>query len=289
MPGLQETYSLNPPRTDFERKDFEQLIYQKGRRVMYEKALQCPCKSVASNQQSNCRNCGGTGWLYINPEELRLVITGVGVVNDYKPWSEESRGMINVSSPNSVQLCFMDRLTLLDSEGIHQEALQFLKTENNEYIAYSKYPILKMIYAGKFQATSLPLQRLTEYDFSYNRNLIRLNPDKVLIGEGISNETAISISVRYQHNPVYHIIEMKRESMESFKYVEGSEELQRMPLSAIARRAHYLQNAPILVGERLIDNSYQDDSSNCCLETECCVEDNLHFPTTTTTTIPITT
>lgn len=289
MGKLQETYSITPPRVDFERRDFEQLIYQKGRKVLYEKALQCPCKSVASNQQSNCKHCGGTGWLYINPEELRLVITGVGVVNDYKPWSEESRGMINVSCPNSVELCFMDRLSLLDSEAIHQEVLQFMKTGNNEYIAYSKYPILKMLYSGKFIDVSTPLERLQESDFYYDRNLIRLNPQKVLVGEGESSDTAISITVRYQHHPIYHIIEMKRETMESFKYQEGEESLQRMPISGIARRAHYLQNAPILVGDRLIDNSYNTDGESCCLETQCCDEEVILFEPTTTTSTSTTT
>ena len=60
--------------SSFHRNDFEKLIAQKGRAVTLEQAIQCSCKSRSANQQSNCQNCGGTGWIFINSRLTRLVI-----------------------------------------------------------------------------------------------------------------------------------------------------------------------------------------------------------------------
>lgn len=276
MSGVQKTYAIGQPRADFEKSDFEQIIYQKGRRVWYERAIQCPCKSVAANQQSNCQNCGSSGWLFINGRETRMIISGLGIVNDFKPWSEESRGMINISCYDSEELTFMDRLTLLDAKSIYQEVLQFRKVDD-DYIAYSKYTIEKLLYGGIYRGSDVLLQRIQQTDLNTEKlNLVKLNTTLVIGDEGTSDENAISVTVRYKHKPVYYVMELKRETMQSFKYQEGREIQQDMPLSALGKRAHYLLNAPNLNGTRLLDNSYE--------ETNC--EDCDNCETTTTTTTP---
>ena len=57
--GIDQTFFTGPPRADLNKQDFDTLIRQKGRDVILETALQCPCKSESTNQQSNCRNCDG--------------------------------------------------------------------------------------------------------------------------------------------------------------------------------------------------------------------------------------
>ena len=180
-------------------------------------------------------------------------------MTEYKSWSEESRGMINISSYDEEELCFMDRLTLLDSKSIFQEVLHFRKIQN-DYIAYSRYPINKLLYGGIFLNTTSPLQRIQQSVLLQEKlNLIKLSPSVVPDGYGESDDLPVSVTVRYQHSSVYYILEMKRETMQSFKYQEGNELLQHLPLSAIARRAHYMNNSPILIGDRLIDNSFEEE------------------------------
>lgn len=265
MSGLQQTYSIDPPRVDLVKNDFDTLVYQKGRDVLYEKALQCPCKSKATNQQSNCKNCGGTGWVFVNPKKTRMVVTGVAITTDYKAWSEESRGMINITANESEQLTFMDRITLLDGNAIFNEVLHFKKTSNNIVFAFSAYHIKQILYAGLFISTSSGIQRLDKSQITIEDNIVKLNPSIV---PNTLNE--VSITLRYIHAPTYYIVEMKRETMQTFKYQIGNELIQHMPLSAMGRRAHYVLTAPNLQGDRLIDNSYSEEDINCEINCNCC-------------------
>jgi hypothetical protein len=118
MAGLQQTYqaNLSNVRADFNRSDFETLIAQKGRKVIIEKSLQCPCKGKSTNQQSNCRNCGGTGWVFINPVETRLILQGMNITPNYKAWSEEITGDLKVTASDTEGLTFMDRITVEDGK-----------------------------------------------------------------------------------------------------------------------------------------------------------------------------
>lgn len=264
---LQKTTSLGPPRVDLERNDFETIILQKGREVLFEKALQCPCKSKASNQQSNCKNCGGSSWIFINPKKTRMIVTGVSVTTDYKPWSEESRGMVNVSCSDTEQLTFMDRISLLDANAIHQEVLFFKKSSNDEWFAFSSYPIKKVLYAGLFDTVSTKLLRLRDSELTLNRNVVKLDP--VFANENTKDDE-LSITVRYYHAPVYYVMEMKRETMQSFKFQDGKEVLQNLPLSGIARRSHYVLDPIKVDGTGLLDNSYSEGSCEPIPVVDCC-------------------
>ena len=81
-------------RVDFNKPSFEKLIYQKGLDVVWEQAIHCPCKDdEAANQGlSSCKNCGGTGWVFINPEETKMIIHSMNLNTRYKEWSMEKLG-----------------------------------------------------------------------------------------------------------------------------------------------------------------------------------------------------
>ena len=78
----------------------------------------------------------------------------------------------------------------------------------------------------------------------------------------------IGITIRYIHAPSYHVIEMKRETMQTYRFNTGTEVLQNMPLSGIGRRAQYILTAPNLQGDNLLDNSYPEDGS-CEIDCGC--------------------
>lgn len=248
--------NIHPPRADFRVEDFNNIIYQKGRRVWYEKALKCPCKSKSTNSSSNCKNCGGLGWVWINGKETRMVITGVSFVGETKQWSEEERGMINVTCNTSEQLTQMDKITLLDANSIHQEVVHFIR-KGSVYYAWTTYPIKKLLYAGAFISVNESFQVLESADIEFGpKNLIKLVNANLVASE---NED-ISITLRYFFASSYSIIEMKRETMQSFRYEQGAEVIQEMPLSAVARRLHLELNAPTLLGGGLLDNNYTEVS-----------------------------
>ena len=264
---LQATsITLSAPRTDFELNEFEKIIVQKGRKVLFSKALQCPCKSRSTNQQSNCKNCGGSGWVFVNERETRMIVSGVAIVNEYKPWSEESRGVINISCSDDEQLTFMDKITLVDANAIYQEVLFFRKV-NSQWFAFSSYPIKKLLYGGLFVSVNSSLQRVTESQLQFGpKNVVKIIDGSLIDSQ--ATDDSVSLSVRYYHSPIYYVAEMKRETMQSFKYENEKETIQNLPLSALARRAHYILDPTKFSGEGLLSNDFQEPLAGC--QTNCC-------------------
>jgi hypothetical protein len=252
--SLKKT-NIAPPRMDFRVQDYETIIYQKGRRVWYEKAVKCPCKSKNTSGPVTCKNCGGIGWLFMSGRETRMVVTGVSFTNENKQWTEEERGMISISCLSKEQLTFMDRITLLDAKSIHQEVIHFIEREG-EYYAWTIYTPTQLLYAGAFLDELEPLRHLTTEDLEFGpKNLIKLkNLDLI---DQISTDT-LSVTLRYYFSTVYHVVELKRETMQSLKYEDGNEVVQDMPISALARRAHLELDPITLDGHTLLENLYPE-------------------------------
>lgn len=247
---LQNTNIVDNNRADFHRNDFEKLIAQKGRSVIIEQSLQCSCKSRSINQQSNCQNCGGTGWIFINPRKSRLILQQMKVSVIFKDKSEDVSGDISVTGSDTEELTFMDRITMPDGKAIFNEVL-FFKIKNNITFSFSSYNIKEIIYIGYFQGVNLPLLRLrSNIDYTFDKNIIKIINPAIVPVQG-----DISISVRYVHAPTYLITDMKRESMETFELLDR-EQLINLPISGTARRSHYILGAPSLGGTTLLNNSY---------------------------------
>lgn len=251
---MEQTFIKGPPRADLQKQDFDNLIYQKGRDVILEKALQCPCKSRSANQQSNCRNCGGTGWVFINPTKTRMVLTAIEAVTEFRAWSEELRGTVNITSFVEDELSQMDRITAVDGESIHNEVL-FFDTAEGFNFTYATYNIKEILYISMFRGVDTPLLRLKEgTDYTVENNTIKLLLSTLPFSEVEDN----NITIRYKHAPQFHVIEMRRDTMQTFVWNNGKENLQHMPVSAMARRSHYQLSAENLSKTRLLDNSFEE-------------------------------
>lgn len=255
--GLQPTTSnnANTPRADLVQDEFDTLVYQKGRPVLFEKALQCPCKSESTNQQSNCKNCGGSGWLFVNPTETRMLVQQMGAVNNIKAWSEETIGTVAITSRSFEYLTYMDRISLLDSFTVYNEVKVFKQSTSDptKYFCFPTYSMLKLLYAGLFISTEDALVTLAPEDFTLDKNTIKINAS---ILDTYTIPTDFSITLKYTHPPTFHILDMKRETMESFVFSGGVEKNQRFPVSAIARKTHYLLDRENLTKTRILNNDY---------------------------------
>lgn len=254
MNNIQQTYinSTNSSnRADFNKNDFDRLISEKGREVIIETALQCPCKGTTTNQLSSCKNCGGTSWIYVNPRSTRMVISGVDVSTKYAPWSEEARGTAAISAMSEEELSYFDKLTIVDSNSVYGEVINITQSNSNLF-AYTVYEPKDILYAGMFIDAQQPLLRLTPSQFSIEKNIFRVI-DVANIPKGSQ------ITLRYKHAPSFLLIEFKRETMQTFKFDLGGEVMQDMPISAFAKRLHYHINPSNLAKDWLVDNSFNDD------------------------------
>jgi hypothetical protein len=255
---METTFTKGQPRADLNKREFDNLVYQKGRDVVLETALECPCKSPSTNQQSNCKNCGGTGWIFINPRSTKMILTAIDAVTEFRPWSEELRGTVSITALEQDEMSAMDRITVTKGESIHNEVV-FIKQKGSVYFCYTTYNIKKISYIGLYISQDQPLKRLVlNEDYLVADNILRFSEEFILanIPDFISGEST-SLTIRYKHAPQFHVIEMKRETMQSDIYQKGVSVNQNMPVSAIARRSHYQLSAQNLTGDRFINNSYQ--------------------------------
>lgn len=67
---------LRKQRADFRTELFYQAIKQKGRFVIWRKAVLCPCFNPASGQtEMNCIDCDGSGFVYLDPMKIQSWMT----------------------------------------------------------------------------------------------------------------------------------------------------------------------------------------------------------------------
>ena len=245
---------IGQPRVDFIEDRYRLIIEQKGVAVEVEKAIQCACKTSSMNGISDCQNCGGTGWIFVNPIVTRMVLQGMGVSKDQEPWSEAIKGTVRVSCHASQELSYMDRITRLNGISYFSEVLEF-KTKLGTSFAYAAYKMTNVSYLGLFMGPTEAFKRLVrDVDFTVERNIIKLLPSVQL-----PDMDQITASIRYSHAPTFHIMDVTREAVDNFIYDGKKEQVQYLPVSAMARRAHFIADMENLSSNRIINNDFTED------------------------------
>jgi hypothetical protein len=242
------------PSVNFSKDSFEALIWQKGYRVYHDKATKCPCKVKAHDNLSSCKNCGGSGWIFFNRVETKMILASMNLDTQYKDWAEETLGTVSLTARDSDKIGYMDRITVLDAETLFSEVV-YPKTFKNERFARLTYDIKFIETVFLFSGAQNALTKLEPTtDFTFKNNYIVLDPK-------YNDYDETSITVRYIHAPQYHVVDMPRDTMSSpIKDTEGIPQEKLMPISAVGRRAHYVLDEQSYNGDYLFDNSY---ATNC--------------------------
>lgn len=250
---------VGQPQVDFRKNDFEALIEQKGYRVYKESSVSCPCADNKNGNHplSSCKNCGGSGYVFINKTETRMVITSMNVNNQYKEWSEERIGTAAITARDVDKLSHMDKITLADgmsefSELLHPQIIEI--NTFNKLIGFTFYDIEDIEAIFLFDGGSNKLKLLTnitDYTYQYNR---------IVLDDQYNSLNNPTLSVRYKHRPQFLVIDIPRDIMNSpvLNKVTGQVEDLTFPIHAIARRAHYVLDQENYAGNRVFDNSFND-------------------------------
>lgn len=243
------------PQVDLLKKNFDATIYQKGYNILIEKALKCPCKVPSGGDHlSSCRNCGGSGWFFINPVQTKGIIQSINRNTRYQQWSAESIGNASITINNDDTLAFMDRVTMIDSEIFFSQIL-FPKQYKEVFFTYTTYDIVEISDVFLFLSDQDSLQLLKkgdDYNFSGN---------KLIVNDKYSAIANCTVSVRYKHRPQFHVIDLVRELRRSniISKVSGKQQQISLPISAVIRRAHNVMNQQDYTGDLIFDNSYGGD------------------------------
>lgn len=245
------------PRVDFDREGFDVLIEQKGYPVIYERALRCPCKDKARpGYLIDCKNCGGTGWVWINPISTKMILHSMNLPTIYRPWSIENIGTVSITARDIDHLSFMDKITvpfLIATFSQHIYPVTYVTGGVSQLFGFTVYPIKSILQIFRFVSSTQKLQLLsegTDYSFIVNEN-------KVLFSSSFSSIENLSFTIRYQHPVQFYVIDFPREQMMTpiIDKISGNDFKTPMPISAVGRRVHIQLDANDYQGAILLDNS----------------------------------
>ena len=237
-------------KADYVTNDFEALIQTQGYAVYLEKAFPCPCRvlEAATQPRADCKNCAGSGWVFINKTKTRMIMRSMNMNTQFKEWSKENIGTSSLTAREVDEVSFMDRITVIDGKSIHHQILKVAAIDQIQYVMCS-YVLRAALDVFVFVDSASPLHRLLHKDYSIDQNRIIFTPGAVATG-------AI-ISVKYAHAPQFYVIDLVRETMAvDAKDAQNKRVTVLMPISAVARRSHYVLDLNGLWGGNMWDNSY---------------------------------
>jgi len=243
---------LNRGRVDLVKNDFDTAVLQKGYDVFVDKAIMCPCRNKSSSQAlSSCLNCGGSGWVFINRIKTKAIIQSMNKDTKYKEWSTEHLGNAKTTFLQEQQISFMDRIVVDSGKSVHSE-VAFCRVIGGSFVTKLSYDVIQIQEIFVFQGSGVKLKTLANNQWSVNGSIVTLQlaADSANIH---TNDTPLTITVRYTHKPTYHIIDIPRDTISSFNKFTNND----FPIHAVARRAHYVLDATNFDGsEYLLNNDY---------------------------------
>lgn len=241
--------------SDFNKQQIDATLRDKGLSCLLESSLLCPCKSdVTAVALSDCKNCGGSGWIFVNPTKTKMIVTGLVADPKLKEaalrdWGLVDTGTVKLTAYDVDKLTYMDRVTVLDATAEHQQLLYpALSDDETTTFAYSQYNLVSILFIGVFVDSDTKVQKLAETtDYSFVNNVLTF-VDPTLKGR--------TVTIRYRHRPVFHVTDVLRESLTSTVGQYGSQTNIILPVHALAKRAHLIKDVENLQGDRLLDNSW---------------------------------
>lgn len=255
--------SINP-RVGWRVDDFERLIQTQGYDAYIDRAMRCPCVDKATGQAlSTCKNCLGRGWFFVDRTETRIIAQRMDSKKRYESWGEVNRGTASITTKGIDKLGFMDRIILLQLEEFYSEILR-PEVYEGELLAYPVYEPLEISNIFLFVGDYTKLEPIPNEMYVVDKNKIVFDQSllELLPVEDVNQKTPnMSVSIRYSHYPVYHVIDINRELMkvrESKLCSFDDEQLRQMPINVLARKAHYIFDAQQF-GEESFENTVKQE------------------------------
>lgn len=243
------------PRVSFDEGAFNALVWQKGYDVTIERAIKCPCQTRDNSALSNCRNCFGTGWVFLQSYKTKAVMQNMNRQTKYSNWSIEMLGTVSISLQESDKLGEMDRITIINdtknnNTSYISQNLELRDTSENPYVFLSYKPIeIGNVFIYIDENSKLIELNNTEYSIdSANNYILNINLQTLPVNS--------MISVNYKHEIQYHILDIPHDVRNSFTInSNGREEQTLLPINCIARKAHYVLDTDNRLGTSFIDNT----------------------------------
>ena len=240
--------------------EFDKLILARGYDVLYDKAMRCPCMVRESgNGSPSCVNCKGLGWFFIDRQKTRMFVTNKGQSKRQENWQETDLGTASITSRATDRLTFMDRVIMTEMEAVHTEVLFMERRENGQLFSYTIYNPIEIELAYLFDGNESKLIKEIPnevFDLSYfEKGVIAFNENNKYVQTFFKNNDTLKLSIRYLHNPVYHIVDVNRDLIKTRGInCQNTEFKTSLPIKYMAKKAQYIFDNHNLSGSQIENN-----------------------------------
>jgi hypothetical protein len=253
------------PSVRFNVDRLERFVWDKGYDCHLEKALRCPCVNKSTGQAlPNCKNCMGFGWFFINKRESRVIIQRMGNNKQFQNIGELTTGTASVTMRAIDRLSYMDKITVMDLEAHFQQIVRPVFSKDKA-LAWPIYRPLQIDYCFLFKSVDKPLIPLIEgEDYELEDNRISFKGSTLEFIKKNAKEST-NISIRYSHNPVYHMLEFDRDMFKARTLdcsTQGLDELKAVPVHGVGKKAHYIWDEVKSETTDLFDNTFVFNEKN---------------------------
>ena len=223
-------------RADFVQPDFDNLVQQKGNTFLHQKATICPCRTEENgNPDPHCVSCEGNGWIYGSRTKVRGVIQSVSFDPKHFEYSRANLGIAMFTCMERIRLAWFDRLKFTDGESTFSESV-FVRADMNEGAlkGYLTYEPLAVQHVYLYIDNSTPFVQLDITDYTITGKTLEI------IG-GAYTESSYQLSIRYEHNPVYVVMDINKDIRSTPELQSNqSEKRLSMPMYATLKKLHYI-------------------------------------------------
>lgn len=192
---------LYSARASFDVKRFDQLVWQHGYDVVWEKKMYCPFRGGPAPYQHDvsCTACGSSNFVTFETIETRMVLQSVQVDEQYFMYGRYTSGSIQVTPLADCRVNFWDAFTLVNGQMRFIELLRRQPGTDRDMPKYPPLALDALTYVDRNGDAQFAVIG-TDVDFdSTTGELVWLND---LI------DSDDEYSVAYQYRPKYIVMDM---------------------------------------------------------------------------------
>jgi hypothetical protein len=232
------------PDVSIRGASFDQILQQRGIRMIHEKATPCPnILTVDSNaHEPNCPFCDNNGFLHYGKEEIWGVFSGNSIQKTFEAHGVWEIGSAVITLPTHypdgitpADFNSFDKLTLPDFMVRLWELKEYEPRPGN--IQELRYPIKKVEYVSTISRDGKTLKQFQEgVDFNINSDgdiawVAGKTPDY-----DPNTEHGEVLTWSFQSNPVYLVVQCLRELRITQEMVGGQKTPRKLPQQILVKR-----------------------------------------------------
>lgn len=222
-------HAKNLGRVDFKETEFDRAIEQHGAEVTWEKSMLCSCYEEHSGQPDfTCPACKGLGYLYFDPEVIRVVSSGLNGSKDQLPIGLLEVGSATMTARAKHRIGFRDRVVFNDC-----------LTPYSQFLKYEDAPV-KL----KFKAEEIVAVKVLDTDIPKDKYKLSDDKTHIVFEDGIL-QYGEQFSVLIRMKPRYIVLNIPHELRGQYiKFGRAKEEWVELPKMYLIKREDFMPDRP---------------------------------------------